>query len=112
MQYGIEMDQQFARLIDSLAERFAGVHERDHVARVVGETRARLEPEARVTTYLPILAARHAVDLLAGRESPAGPWLSVPVAAHDRRPVGGHDPVMRLNVLATRPSSSEVAYGA
>jgi hypothetical protein len=111
VQYGIEMDQQFARLIDSLAERFAGVHERDHVARVVGETRARLEPDARVTTYLPILTARHALDLLAGRVSPAGPLLCVPIA-HDRRAVCGHDPVTRLNVLATRPSSSEVAYGS
>ena len=105
------MDQQFARLIDSLAERFAGVHERDPVARVVGETRARLEPGARVTTYLPILAARHAVDLLAGRESPARPLLCLPIA-DDRQAGGRHDPVTLRNVLATRPSSSEVAYGA
>ena len=81
------------------------------MARVVCETRARLEPDARVTTYLPILTARHALDLLAGRVSPAGPLLCVPIA-HDRRAVCGHDPVTRLNVLATRPSSSEVAYGS
>ena len=43
MQDGLVMDQQFARLVDALAERFAGVHERDTVARVVSETRARLE---------------------------------------------------------------------
>ena len=51
------MDQQFAQLVDALVQRFAGVHERDTVARVVSETRARLEAGARVTTYLPILAA-------------------------------------------------------
>ena len=51
------------------------------------------------------------MDLLAGRESPARPLLCVPIA-DDRRAVGGHDPVTLLNVLATRPSSSEVAYGA
>ena len=73
MQDGLVMDQQFAQLVDALAERFAGVHERDTVARVVSETRAKLEAGARVTTYLPILAARHAVDLLAGRASSAGP---------------------------------------
>jgi hypothetical protein len=101
VQYGIEMDQQFARLVDSLAERFAGVHERDTVARVVGETRARLEPDARVTTYLPILAARHAVDLLAGRESPAGLRLAAPIAVPDHRAVGGHDPTSRLILFAT-----------
>jgi hypothetical protein len=110
MQYGIEMDQQFARLVDSLAERFAGVHERDTVARVVGETRARLEPDARVTTYLPILAARHAVDLLAGRESPVGARLAAPIAVPDHRAAGGHDP--RLTLLATRPGTNEVAFGA
>jgi protein-tyrosine phosphatase-like protein len=112
VQHGIEMDQQFARLVDSLAERFAGVHERDTVARVVGETRARLEPGARVTTYLPILAARHAVDLLAGRETPAGPRLAAPNAVPDHRAVGGHDPAARLTLLATRPGANEVAFGA
>jgi hypothetical protein len=89
VQDGGALDQQFARLVDALADRFAGVHERETVARVVGETRARLEPGARVTTYLPILVARHAVDLLAGRESPTTP---------------------RLNLLATRLSQSDAAY--
>lgn len=89
VQDGGALDQQFARLIDALADRFAGVHERETVARVVGETRARLEPGARVTTYLPVLAARHAVDLLAGREPPTAP---------------------SLNLLATRLSPSEAAY--
>ena len=89
VQDGGALDQQFARLVDALADRFAGVHERETVARVVGETRARLEPGARVTTYLPILVARHAVDLLAGRESHTSP---------------------RLNLLATRLSPSEADY--
>jgi hypothetical protein len=91
VQDGGALDQQFARLVDALADRFAGVHERETVARVVGETRARLEPGARVTTYLPILVARHAVDLLAGRESPTTP---------------------RLNLLATRLSQSDAAYAS
>lgn len=91
VQDGGALDQQFARLVDALADRFAGVHERETVARVVGETRARLEPGARVTTYLPILVARHAVDLLAGRESPTAP---------------------RLNLLATRLSQSDAAYAS
>jgi hypothetical protein len=91
VQDGGALDQQFARLVDALADRFAGVHERETVARVVGETRARLEPGARVTTYLPILVARHAVDLLAGRESPTTP---------------------RLNLLATRMSQSDAAYAS
>jgi hypothetical protein len=91
VQDGGALDQQFARLVDALADRFAGVHEREAVARVVGETRARLEPGARVTTYLPILVARHAVDLLAGRESPTTP---------------------RLNLLATRLSQSDAAYAS
>lgn len=82
------LDQQFTQLVDALAERFAGVHQRDTVARVVSETRARLEPAARVTTYLPILAARHAVDLLAGRESPRCPPPG-PVSTPDRRVVPG-----------------------
>lgn len=112
MRYGIEMDQQFARLVDSLAERFAGIHERDTVARVVDETRARLEPDARVTTYLPILAARHAVDLLAGRESPAGPRLAAPTALLDHRTVGGPDATARLTLLGTGAGANEVAFGA
>jgi len=83
------LDQQFAQLVDALAERFAGVHERDTVARVVSETRARLEPGARVMTYLPILAARHAVDLLAGRESPTCPHPPGRASTPDHRVVRG-----------------------
>ena len=70
---GSEMDLHLARVVDSLAERFAGIHDRDAVSQVVAETRARLEQGARVTKYLPILTARHAADLLAGRESAPGP---------------------------------------
>ena len=70
------MDLQFARMVDSLAERFAGAHDRDTVSRVVDETRARLEQGARVTKHLPVLAARHAADLLAGRDPGSGPDLT------------------------------------
>ena len=101
--YGGEMDQQFVRLVDSLAERFAGVHERDTVAQVVGETRARLEAGARVTAYLPILVARHAVDLLAGREAPTGSHRPGPIVAPDHRVVSAPvpDPATRRALLAT-----------
>ncbi len=75
VQNGPETDPLFARVVDSLVQRFAGIHDHDSVARVVEETRARLEPAARVTTYLPILVARHAADVLAGRESAPGPDL-------------------------------------
>jgi len=93
VQDGLVMDQQFARLVDALAQRFAGVHEREAVARVVSETRARLEAGARVTTYLPILVARHAVDLLAGRESPTGPQLTGPTSTPDHRELRGQSPL-------------------
>jgi hypothetical protein len=64
---GSGMDQQFVRVVDVLAERFAGVHTRETIVRVVAEARASLEAEARVTLYLPVLTTRRAADLLAGR---------------------------------------------
>ncbi|HEY5979149.1 MAG TPA: hypothetical protein VIT41_05880 [Microlunatus sp.] len=80
---GAEIDRQFARVVETLTERFAGVHDRDTVARTVEETRARLQAQARVTAYLPLLTSRHAAALLAGRETavphrpdpPLGPSL-------------------------------------
>jgi hypothetical protein len=93
VQDGLVMDQQFAQLVDALVQRFAGVHERDTVARVVSETRARLEAGARVTTYLPILAARQAVDLLAGRASSAGPHQTGTIATPDLGVARGQSPL-------------------
>jgi len=93
VQDGSVMDLRFAQLVDALAERFAGVHERDTVARVVSETRARLEPAARVTTYLPILAARHTVDLLAGRETPNVPSSARADLQPDLRAARGRSPL-------------------
>ena len=62
-----DIDQHFVRVVDTLAERFVGVHDRETVARVVNESRAQLEADARVTNYLPVLTSRRAIDQLAGR---------------------------------------------
>ncbi len=62
-----DIDQHFDRVVDTLAERFLGVHDRETVARVVNESRAHLEADARVTNYLPVLTSRRAIDQLAGR---------------------------------------------
>jgi hypothetical protein len=70
VQHAADIEQQLARVVDVLAQRFAGVHDRDAIAHVVDETRRRLEPGARVTTYLPLLVARHAADQLSGRREP------------------------------------------
>jgi hypothetical protein len=63
-----DVDQQFDRVVDALTKKFTGVHHRDAVTEIVDEARRQLEGEARVTTYLPVLATRRATDRLAGRE--------------------------------------------
>lgn len=115
VQNGAEIDLQFARVVDSLMQRFAEVHDRDTVSQVVDETRARLEQGARVTKYLPILVARHAADLLAGRESPPVPDLpSAIVPARARAVVNlvGHGPAEELKLLARQANAGEILYGA
>ncbi len=59
-----DIERQFERVVDALTLRFTGTHERSTVARVVQEARTDLERRARVTTYLPVLASRRAVDQL------------------------------------------------
>jgi hypothetical protein len=68
-----DLDQHIARVVDSLAERFSGTHDRQAVEKVVADARARLTSDARVTKFLPILVTRRAIDHLAGRHrgSPA-----------------------------------------
>jgi hypothetical protein len=98
---GSETDLQFARVVDSMAERFAGVRDRDTVSRVVDETRARLEQGARVAKYLPILTARPAADLLAGRESAPGPDLPSAIVSTRGGAMSGFAPVGELNLRLT-----------
>ena len=62
-----DSEQHFDRVVDVLADRFAGVHDRATVAQVVEATRRELEADAKVTGYLPVLVTRHAIDRLAGR---------------------------------------------
>lgn len=69
---GDDLDLHFSRVVDSLSERFAGVHDRDTVHRVVQENRRRLEIDARVTSYLPVLVTRHATAQLTVRNRPEG----------------------------------------
>lgn len=63
----IAMDQQFTRVVDTLTERFNGIHDRTTVQRVVTHTRSQLEADASVTSYLPVLVSRRASDRLTGR---------------------------------------------
>lgn len=64
-----DVNQHIARVVDSLVERFADVHDRQAVEQAVAEARAELEGQARVTKYLPVLVSRRAIDKLAGRGS-------------------------------------------
>ena len=63
----IDLDQQFTRVVDTLTERFDGIHDRSTVQRVVAHPRSQLEPDARVTSDLPALVSRRASDRLTGR---------------------------------------------
>ena len=60
-----EPDQHYDRVVDELATRFAGVHEREVVERAVADARAALEADARVKSYLPLLTLKLACDRLA-----------------------------------------------
>lgn len=62
-----DSEQHFERVVDVLTDRFAGVHDRATVGRVVQATRRELEADAKVTSYLPVLVTRHAIDRLTGR---------------------------------------------
>lgn len=62
-----DLDQHIARVVDSLAERFSGTHDRKAVEQAVADARAQLTSDARVTKFLPILVTRRAIDHLAGR---------------------------------------------
>lgn len=64
-----DSEQHFERVVDVLTDRFAGVHDRATVDQVVEATRRELEAEAKVTSYLPVLVTRHAIDRLAGRST-------------------------------------------
>ena len=64
---GPDLDQHFARVVDTLTEKFTGVHDRATGVRVVDDERAQLEGQARVVTYLPVMTTRRAIDRLAGR---------------------------------------------
>jgi hypothetical protein len=63
------IDQHIDRVIDSLTDRFSGVHDRQTVLQAVNDARAHLESEARVVKYLPVLVSKRAVDQLAARRS-------------------------------------------
>ena len=64
-----EVDQHIERVVDSLTERFTGIHDRQVIEQAVAAARAELEADARVTKYIPVLASRRAVDKLVGRGS-------------------------------------------
>ncbi|GAA3691301.1 hypothetical protein GCM10022204_03020 [Microlunatus aurantiacus] len=61
-----DLERQFERVVDALTLRFDGLHEPTTVARVVQDARRELERQARITTYLPVLATKRAVDRLTG----------------------------------------------
>jgi hypothetical protein len=59
-----DLERQFVRVLDALTLRFEGTHEPATVARVVHEARRQFERQARVTSYLPVLTTKRAVDQL------------------------------------------------
>ena len=54
----------YDKLVDDLAYSFDGVFSRATIAQAVTDARARLEPTATVTTYLPVLVGRFAREQL------------------------------------------------
>lgn len=57
-------DADYDEITDDLAYAFDGVFSREAVAQAVADARARLEPAAKVTTFLPVLVRRFAQEQL------------------------------------------------
>lgn len=61
------LQQQYDRLVDDLAYRYNGTFTREEVQAVVSEARGAMTATSKVTTFLPVLTARYAGELLAAK---------------------------------------------
>jgi len=60
-------EQQFAHVVEDLTKEFSDQVGSDAVLSVIKDLRAELEPDAKITDYLPVLVRRYAREQLMTR---------------------------------------------